>query len=298
MMQVPLGQESLADNPAADEQRGDDTRQIAPDLAYRKLTIANVVFYGTPGARDGGWVLIDAGIPGSTSRIVDCAEKRFGQNARPAAIVMTHGHFDHVGALEDLAARWQVPVYAHPLEQPYLNGQAAYPPPDPTVGGGLMAWVSPLYPTSPVDVGRWLRPLPADGSVPEMPGWRWLHTPGHAPGHIALWRAADRTLIAGDAFITTRQESAYAVVTETPELHGPPMYFTPDWERARASVQRLASLGPELVVTGHGPAARGEQMRRALGVLATDFDRIAVPESGRYVLHPATPESGSAYRAP
>ena len=37
---------------------------------------------------------------------------------------------------------------------------------------------------------------------------------------------------------------------------------------------------------------------RALGVLATDFDRIAVPESGRYVLHPATPESGSAYRAP
>jgi glyoxylase-like metal-dependent hydrolase (beta-lactamase superfamily II) len=90
-------------------------------------------------------------------------------------------------------------------------------------------------------------------------------------------------LIAGDAFITTRQESAYAVALQRPEIHGPPLYYTPDWENARKSVERLAALDPDLVVTGHGPALRGAEMREGLHALARDFDRIAVPEQGRYV---------------
>jgi glyoxylase-like metal-dependent hydrolase (beta-lactamase superfamily II) len=116
-----------------------------------------------------------------------------------------------------------------------------------------------------------------------MMGWRWLHTPGHAPGHISLWREADRLLIAGDAFITTRQESAYAAITQAPEMHGPPMYFTPDWDNARRSVQKLAALSPETVVTGHGQAMQGPEMRAALNVLADRFDEIAVPKTGRYI---------------
>jgi glyoxylase-like metal-dependent hydrolase (beta-lactamase superfamily II) len=126
-----------------------------------------------------------------------------------------------------------VPAYAHLLEHPYLNGTASYPPADPSVGGGMMALLSPLYPTRPVDVRPQLRLLPEDQSVPDMPGWRWNHSPGHSPGHVSLWRPADRMLIVGDAFITTKQESAYSAVTQSPEMHGPPMYFTPDWERAR-----------------------------------------------------------------
>jgi glyoxylase-like metal-dependent hydrolase (beta-lactamase superfamily II) len=89
--------------------------------------------------------------------------------------------------------------------------------------------------------------------------------------------------VAGDAFITTNQESAYAVATQEPELHGPPRYFTPDWTAARDSVRRLAALSPELVITGHGHAMRGAVMRTALDLLARDFDRIAVPQHGRYV---------------
>jgi glyoxylase-like metal-dependent hydrolase (beta-lactamase superfamily II) len=108
-----------------------------------------------------------------------------------------------------------------------------------------------------------------------------VHTPGHTPGHISLWREADRTIIAGDAFITTAQESAYAVAVQAEELHGPPQYFTPDWTSARRSVEALAAKEPELVVTGHGRAMRGPQMRSALQLLARDFDRIAVPESAR-----------------
>jgi len=282
--QIPLDPSARADDPRQDDFRDDGTHEVTPDLAYQALGIVNLAFYGPAGAGDRQWVLIDAGVMGATGCIAKAAAERFGPDSRPAAIVMTHGHFDHVGALEELAERWDAPVYAHELERPYLDGSAAYPPPDPSVGGGLMALMSRFYPRGPVNVGARLQTLPADGSVPAMPGWRWLHTPGHTPGHVSLWREADRLVVAGDAFITTRQESAYAVLTQEPEMHGPPMYFTPDWISARASVERLAALEPEIAVTGHGRAMRGPQMRAALHTLARDFDRIAVPEHGRYVL--------------
>lgn len=293
--QIPLDPAARADDPQADDARNDGTHEVAPDLAYQREAIVNIAFYGFSGAGDRQWVLIDAGLPGTAGRIAKAAAERFGLDSRPAAIVMTHGHFDHNGALEELSERWDAPVYAHELERPYLDGTAAYPPPDPTVGGGLMALLSPLYPRGPVNVGARLQTLPADGSVPGMPGWRWIHTPGHAPGHVSFWREADRALVVGDAFITTAQESAYAAATQRPELHGPPMYFTPDWVSAKSSVERLAALEPEVAVTGHGRAMRGADMRAALHALARDFDRVAVPDHGKYVLHPANPEHGNAY---
>ncbi len=288
--QIPLDASARADDPQADDARDDGTHEVTSDVAYKRLAIVNVAFYGTRGAGDRQWVLIDAGLPASAHAITKAAEERFGPGSRPAAIVMTHGHFDHNGALEELAERWDAPVYAHTLELPYLDGSATYPPPDPSVGGGMMAL---LYPRGPVNVGGRLHALPAAGSVPFMPDWRWIHTPGHAPGHVSLWREADRTLIVGDAFITTAQESAYAAATQKPEMHGPPMYFTPDWASAKSSVERLAALEPEIAVAGHGRAMQGPAMRDALHALARDFDRIALPT--KYVLHPATADDGSAY---
>ena len=296
--QIPISSDARADDPVADAARDDATHEIAPDLAYRRLAMVNVVFAGHPGAGDRGWVLIDAGIPGTKALITGAAEARFGPGARPAAIVMTHGHFDHVGALEDLAEEWDAPVYAHDLERPYLDGSAAYPPGDATVVGGAMALLAPLYPTKPVDVSRRLRALPADGGVPPIPGWRWIHTPGHSPGHVSFWREADGSLIVGDAFITVAGESAYATAVQAPEIHGPPKYYTVDWDAARGSVERLAALQPERVVTGHGRALHGPEMRRGLDALARDFDSVAVPERGRYVEAPARAEDESAYREP
>jgi glyoxylase-like metal-dependent hydrolase (beta-lactamase superfamily II) len=269
------------------EHQPDGTMQVAPDLSYQRLLLVNVAYYGPPGAGAGGWVLVDAGVFGTYNTILGAAETRFGAGSKPAAIVLTHGHFDHVGVLKDLAEHWDVPIYAHELERPYLDGRSSYPPPDPTVGGGMMAALAKLYPRGPIDVKPWLRPLPADGSVPGMPGFRWIHTPGHAPGHVSFWRDADRALIVGDAFITTAQESAYAVATQEPELHGPPMYYTPDWDSARRSVEQLAALEPALVVPGHGRAMRGPGMIEALRALARDFDAVAVPKHGRYVDEPA-----------
>ncbi len=295
--QVPLPPEAIAFSPEDDAARNDTTHEIAADVAYRRLGIVNVAFIGTPGA-GGDWVLVDAGVAGTRPLITQAAAERFGEGRKPSAIIMTHGHFDHVGALEPLAEEWDVPVFAHPLELPYLNGTAAYPPGEPAVGGGMMAAVAKLYPTRPVNVGQRLQPLPADGSVPFMPGWQWLHTPGHSVGHVSFWRAADRLLIAGDAFITTAQESAYAVMTQAPEMHGPPMYFTVDWEKAGQSVAMLERLKPETVLTGHGQPMHGPAMRQALAELAQRFQEVAVPEESRYLSRPALVEDGSAYVAP
>src|SRR5437868_5614337 len=99
--QVPLDSSARADaGPAAE--RDDGTLQIAPDLAYRRLAIVNVVFFGRPGVHDREWVLVDSGLYGMGPLIRSAASERFGPRARPAAIVLTHGHFDHVGSLETL----------------------------------------------------------------------------------------------------------------------------------------------------------------------------------------------------
>ena len=272
------------------------TREILPDVAYQRLIMVNVVFVGKPRANDREWVLVDAGLPATKGLIQRAAAARFGEGSRPAAIVMTHGHFDHVGALEGLAKDWDVPVYAHALERPYLDGTAAYPPGDPAVGGGLVATLSPFYPTKPVDVGSRLKTLSDDGSVPPMPGWRWIHTPGHSPGHVSFFHDDDAALIVGDAFITVAGESAYATALQKPELHGPPKYFTIDWDSARASVRTLAALEPRVAITGHGQPLQGPELQRGLVALARDFDTVAVPPAGRYVEHPAKAADRSAYR--
>ena len=273
-------------------------KTVVYDVARLRTMIANLYFFGSQGAGDREWVMIDAGVQGSAPYIARAAADRYGKGSRPSAIVLTHGHFDHVGALRTLAEQWDAPVYAHELELPYLTGRSAYPPPDPSVGGGAMAAMSWLYPKNPIDLGDRVRALPADESVPGMPGWRWVHTPGHTPGHVALFRESDRLLIAGDAFVTTKQESAYAALLLPPEVHGPPMYFTPDWESAHRSVEALAALEPELVATGHGLPLRGEEMRRALHELAEDFARVAVPKRGRYVGNPALADERGVVSVP
>ena len=293
MKTLPLDESAIAPDSDSDESNG---HEVAPDIAFLRCAIVNVAFIGLP--RQSGWVLVDAGIPKMAGRIGRAAQERFGADSKPAAIVLTHGHFDHVGSLLQLAQLYDVPIYAHPVEFPYLNGQAAYPPPDPRVGGGMMALLSPLYPRDPVDVSRWLQPLPEDGTVPHLPGWKWILVPGHTPGQVALWRESDKTLLPADAFITTKQESAYAAATQKPEMHGPPMYFTQDFVAAAQSVRTLAALEPELVVPGHGRAMKGPQMRAALHELARDFEQVAVPDGGKYVEHPTTTEDGTAYAVP
>lgn len=255
--------------------------EVLPDLYCHTIQIVNICLAGAP--RDKRFALVDAGMPGTAKEIVAVAEERFGAGSRPSCIVLTHGHFDHVGAIVELIEHWDVPVYAHELEMPYLTGRKSYPNPDPTVEGGLVAKMSPIFPNEPIRLGDRVSALPADGSVPGMEGFRWIHTPGHSPGHVSLFRDEDRALIAGDAFVTVKQESLYKVFMQEQEISGPPRYLTADWKAARESVKRLEALRPSVAVTGHGLPMRGERLASDLHKLVRDFDRIAIPDHGKYV---------------
>lgn len=253
---------------------------IAPGVKGVRLLFVNV--FAVTSDSGSGWTLIDAGIPLSAGKIKHWAENRFGKGTKPEAIILTHGHFDHVGAVKHLLDHWDVPVYAHQEEFPYLTGHQKYPAPDPSVGGGLMAVMSPFFPRTSADLSGHVHALPKDGSVPTLREWRYLHTPGHAPGHISLFRDKDHTLIAGDAVSTTRPESFSATAKQTPELHGPPAYYTPDWDTARASVRALAALAPRTIAAGHGAPMCGDEIPSQIARLAREFDHYALPHTGKY----------------
>src|SRR4051794_40034206 len=97
----------------------DGSWEICQDLSYLRLAIVNVVFFGRPGG-DQPWVLVDTGLGTSVQSIAQCAENRFG-GRHPAAIILTHGHFDHVGSAAALLGKWDCPIYAHPEEHPYID---------------------------------------------------------------------------------------------------------------------------------------------------------------------------------
>lgn len=254
--------------------------EVLPDLYQFTIQIVNIHMVGYPNKE---FVLIDAGMPMSADHIINAVDERFGKNSRPKAIILTHGHFDHVGALIELINRWNVPVYAHEKEIPYLTGEKSYPVPDATVEGGLVAKMSPIFPNEPIDLGKNIEVLPSDGTVPNLPEFKWIHTPGHSPGQVALFREKDRALIAADAFVTVKQEYLYKVLTQEHEISGPPRYLTTDWKAAKSSVEILAKLNPSVAVTGHGLPMAGEQLAESLNKLILHFDEIAKPEYGKYV---------------
>ena len=253
----------------------------------------NVYFIetGTPGE----WVLIDTGLPGSAKSIIAAANKLFFPGTRPTVILLTHGHVDHLGAARELADHWQVAVVAHPLELPYLIGQALYPPRDPTVGGSL-AFMSRFFPAQLPNLGQRVQALNTDEpAAPYLPGWRWLHVPGHAPGQLAFFRDDDRTLIGADAFATCHHDSIPAVLLDRPKISRAGTPFNYDWAASRQSVQTLADLAPLAIGCGHGPIITGPEAAVGLRALA---DNYPVPAHGRYVTEPARTDANGVEHLP
>ena len=259
--------------------------RMAPDVGWLPVSFANVYFIGRPGNK---WILLDAGLPGWATEILDAAEARFGGGSHPEAIVLTHGHLDHAGSALALANRWDVPIYVHHLEVPFLTGKSFYPPADPTVGGAT-AFLSRFLPTLRRDLGSRLREL-HQHKVPGAPGWQWVATPGHSPGHICLFRESDRILLTGDALVSVDMDSWSGLFSTKRTLAGPPAPFTTDWDAARASLKDLANLRPNVVGCGHGLPISDAKLADRLKKFA---ERFRGPPRGRYVNQPArTNENG------
>jgi glyoxylase-like metal-dependent hydrolase (beta-lactamase superfamily II) len=225
-------------------------QEIAPSIALIPTLIANAYLVGDRAS----WVLIDACIPGRERLIRRAAERRFGVGSRPSAILLTHGHFDHAGSAAPLADLWRAPIYAHPLEIPYVTGAAEYPPFDFS-SPGFFTRIARFFPTRTVNLGTRVHALDPRRAIPGLPDWEMIETPGHTPGHVAFFRRRDAALLAGDAV--------------TKSVCRPPVPATMNWSDACRSVELLATLRPSLIAAGHGlpmHGAAGELAR-----LAKDF---------------------------
>jgi ribonuclease/clavin/mitogillin len=161
---------------------------------------------------------------------------------RVAGIVVTHRHGDHVGGLAWAQRKWPTaPVYVHPREADAVRPWASLPERLVLLHEG---------------------PLEAGGMRVEV-----LHAPGHTPGQINLWLAAERLLVAGDN-----------VLGNTTSVIVPP---DGDLLAYLQTLRRLLALGPARIAPGHGDlvtdgvgyltyylAHRAERERQVLTLLA------------------------------
>lgn len=257
-------------------QMGKSGIPLRPDVYISMDHTVNSVFVEVP--EENGFILIDTGMPNRAENFIQTAEELFGKDAKPLAILLTHGHFDHVGSVIELVKAWHVPVYAHPNEMPYLTGQRKYVlPVKPVSDPALKKQQRVKAPVEAIDLGEAVHPLPEDGSVPFLPEFEWVEAFGHSPGQVAFYRAKDGLLIAGDAFITTNQSELFNVLVPEKTISGPPQILTTDWETAKESVARLLALKPRAAVTGHGVPLRGEELIEKLTDLVENWTDIALP---------------------
>lgn len=103
----------------------------------------------------------------------------------PDAILLTHGHFDHVWGVDKLLALYPVPVYLHPADQDISSQMTAG---FPSVQS--LSFLQHHFTT--VDL--------ADGEVVTTAGtaWKVMHTPGHTPGSVCFYSAENNLLLSGD----------------------------------------------------------------------------------------------------
>jgi len=151
--------------------------------------------------------------PGYSSEVILSKLSQLGLQLD--AVLLTHGHFDHVGAVRDLVAATDCRVYLNPLE--------CAMPPQLTAGK--------LYYTDELSDGMTFTAAGLPFSV--------LHTPGHTPGSVCL--ITGDTLFSGDTLF-----AGSCGRTDLPG--GSPQAMA-------ASLKRFASLGGNYwILPGHGEA--------------------------------------------
>lgn len=173
-----------------------------------------------------GITLVDAGMPMMTKGIMKFIEQL---NAGPLQrILLTHGHSDHVGAVKGILKKYEVPVYAHQIEIPYMEGEVVYPK------------RKKLENNLPKTLTRSL--LEEDSKeLKKIGGLTPYFTPGHSPGHVVYYHEQDQVLLAGDLFTSKKGK-----------LKQPMPTFTADMKQAVESANIISLLKPKQLEVCHG----------------------------------------------
>lgn len=184
-----------------------------------------------------GDILIDAGPSWYRAMLL---RQLHGRDVR--AHVLTHAHPDHQGCSAVVCRLYSAPLYCGVRDASVAETGATAELLPPTLPNRIVAawWSGPGYP-----VARALREGDTAGE------WEVLETPGHTLGHIALWRARDRVLIAGDVVVNNHP------ITQLIGLREPLERFTFKPALNRSSARKLAQLQPRVVCFGHGPPSDG-----------------------------------------
>lgn len=178
--------------------------------------------------RDANAILVDAGV-GAARKMIDLVE---ADGLLPRALVLTHGHPDHIWTARELADRFRIPTYIHSGDLPWFT--------DPATGTHL-----PLVRGVGRAIARWKRLLPrdlrriGDNETIELGPMsvEVIHTPGHSKGSVCL--QVNDLCFAGDTVFAGNVG------------HG--AFPGGDPSALRRSVGRLLELSDEVhLLPGHG----------------------------------------------
>jgi len=199
-------------------------------------------------------VIVDAGLPRSYGPLVDAIHHLGHDVDAVSALIVTHGHFDHVGTARRLAKQWRIPVHihrddvwlaAHPYRYAHQNAtRVGVPLRNPPSWKLLsrMAFAG-AFRVRGIDEAH----VSAFADNGELPGGaEVIPTPGHTFGHVSLYFPDRDAVIAGDALVTLDPYTG---------AHGPRLIAgsaTADFERNRDSLDALAATGAKSVLPGHG----------------------------------------------
>jgi glyoxylase-like metal-dependent hydrolase (beta-lactamase superfamily II) len=205
--------------------------------------------------------IVDTGYPRDRGRLLRSLELVGRRASDVGAVVLTHGHPDHLGCAEHLRRDHGVPVLAHEKEVPNATGSRIEQVGEVTLlrhawRPAVLRWSLDVLRLGATRVER-VREIRQFGAGPlDVPGHPVaIHTPGHTSGHCSLHLPDRGVLLAGDALMTE-----HAVAHDAgPQLL--PAFFNTDTDLARRSLERLRPLPADVVVPGHGPAFRGTPAR-------------------------------------